>query len=93
MKKSFLFISCDEAKYICDKAQYGEASTWERCKLGLRLFYCRISKNYSNKNTKLSEVIQKSDVKCLKSKERIQLQKQFDEELAKQQQKEQPKKR
>ncbi|WP_179354504.1 hypothetical protein [Winogradskyella vidalii] len=87
MKKSFLFISCDEAKHICDKAQYGEASTWERAKLGLRLFYCRISKNYSTKNTKLSEVIQKSEVKCLKSQERNQLQKQLDDALAKQQQK------
>lgn len=83
MKRSFLFISCDEAKHICDKVQYNEASGWERFKLGLRLFYCRITKRYSNKNVKLSQAIQKSQVKCLESKERIKLQQQLDEALAK----------
>lgn len=86
MKKSFLFISCDEAKQICDKAQYGEASAWDRFKLSIRLCYCGISKSYSNRNSKLTESMQKSEVKCLKTEERNQLQKQFNEELAKQNQ-------
>ncbi len=86
MKKSFLFISCDEAKHICDKAQYGEASGWERVKLSLRLIYCRITKVYSNKNKKLSLTIKNEKINCLKLEERNKLQKQFDEELTKQQQ-------
>lgn len=86
MKKSFLLISCDEAKHICDKAQYDEASSWERFKLNLRLAYCDITKSYFKKNTKLSEVINKSDVKCLENEERNKLQKQFDDALIKQKQ-------
>ncbi|REE08676.1 hypothetical protein [Winogradskyella pacifica] len=86
MKKSFLFISCDEAKHICDKAQYDEASTWEQFKLRLRLMYCNISKKYSSNNTKLSQTIEKSKVQCLKTDELNKLQSQFDKELAKQQQ-------
>lgn len=86
MKKSYLFISCDEAKHICDKAQYGEASSWEIIKLKIRLLYCHITKSYSNRNNKLTESIKKAEVKCLKTQERNRLQKQLDEELAKQKQ-------
>ncbi|WP_179335799.1 hypothetical protein [Winogradskyella costae] len=86
MKKSFLFISCDEAKHICDKAQYDEASTWEQLKLRLRLMYCHITKKYSRNNTKLSQTIEQSKVQCLKTEEFNKLQSQFEKELAKQQQ-------
>lgn len=85
MKKSFLFISCEEAQHICDKRQYGEATGWERVKLGLRLSWCRITRAYSNRNNRLSEIMQKSDVSCLKEDERSNMQKQFEEELAKHQ--------
>ncbi|MBV7270284.1 hypothetical protein [Winogradskyella luteola] len=85
MRKSFLFISCEEAHHICDKRQYGEATGWERVKLGLRLSWCRITRAYSNRNNKLTEVMQKADVDCLKNDERTKLQKQFEEELAKHQ--------
>lgn len=84
MKKSFLFISCDEAKHICDKTQYGEASLWERFKLKLRLCYCGISKSYSNKNSKLTETVKNGKVNCLKTEERNRLQKQLEAELSKQ---------
>jgi hypothetical protein len=30
-----LFISCAEAKSICDKDQYGEATDWEKLTSGL----------------------------------------------------------
>ncbi|RED42255.1 hypothetical protein DFQ10_109150 [Winogradskyella eximia] len=86
MKKSFLFINCDEAKHICDKVQYGEASSWERFKLNIRLAYCHITKSYSTKNSKLTESIEKAEVKCLKAEERNKIENQFKAELAKQQQ-------
>lgn len=86
MKKSFLFISCDEAAHICDKAQYGEASIWERFKLKIRLCYCGISKSYTSKNSKLTETLQRAEVDCLKTDERNKLKAQFEKELAKQKQ-------
>ncbi len=85
MKKSFLFISCDEAMHICDKTQYGEASGWERVKLSIRLSWCKITRAYSKKNNKLTEVVQKSEVDCLQNEERNKLQEQFEKELAKHQ--------
>lgn len=85
MKKSFLFISCDEAKHICDKTQYGETTEWERLKLGIRLFWCKFTKSYSQNNNKLTEVVEKAEVNCLKSKERKKLQKEFEKELTKHQ--------
>ena len=50
MKKRFLFISCEEAKLICDKVQYNEATNWERVKLNLRISWCSIAKSYTKKN-------------------------------------------
>lgn len=85
MKKRFLFISCEEAQHICDKRQYGEASTWERIKLAIRLSWCRITRAYSNRNNKLTKAMQKADVNCLKDDERNTIKKQFEKELIKHQ--------
>lgn len=85
MKKSFLFVSCEEAQHICDKRQYGEATGWERVKLAIRLSWCRITRAYSNKNNKLTEAMQKAEVNCLKNEERDKLKEQFEKELAKHQ--------
>ena len=83
MKKSFLFISCEEAKHICDKRQYDEATTWERIKLALRLSWCRITRAYSSKNNKLTEALLQAEVNYLRNDERTKLQNKFEEELAK----------
>ncbi|WP_296386261.1 hypothetical protein [Winogradskyella sp.] len=85
MKKSFLFISCDEAKHICDKTQYDEATGWERIKLGIRLSWCKFTKAYSQNNNKLTEVVEKAEVNCMKKDERDKLQDQFNKELVKHQ--------
>lgn len=85
MKKKFLFISCDEAKHICDKAQYGEATGWELTRLKIRLMWCHITRGYSKNNRKLTESLQKTNIDCLKSAELKKLQKEFNEELSKHQ--------
>ncbi|APY08956.1 hypothetical protein BWZ20_11910 [Winogradskyella sp. J14-2] len=85
MKKSFLFISCEEAKHICDKTQYGEATSWERIKLALRLSWCRVTRAYSNKNNKLTDAIEHLEIDCLKNDERHKIKQQFEEELTKHQ--------
>ena len=82
MKKSFLFVSCEEAKHICDKKQYDEATGWERVKLGLRLSWCRFTKVYSKNNNKLTDLIEKSDINCMKKEERHKLEQKFEKELA-----------
>jgi len=69
MKKSFLFISCEEAHHICDKRQYGEATAWERFKLSIRLSWCKISQAYTRKNNALTEAIEQSEVQALRPNE------------------------
>lgn len=81
MKKNKLFINCEEAKEICDKAQYGEATFWESVKLTIRLSWCKVSKSYSKKNKQLTNVIKTSEVDCLKQTERDALKAEFNQQL------------
>lgn len=83
MKKSIIFITCEEAHHICDKNQYGEATAWERIKLGIRLSWCRITRAYTKRNKKLTEALKKSEANALDSKEKSSLQKVFEAELNK----------
>lgn len=83
MKKGFLFISCDEAKHICDKSQYDEATSWEKVKLNIRLSWCRITKAYYKRNTKLTEVLNTAKPEALSPSERDSLASKFKEELSK----------
>lgn len=85
MKKNILFISCEEAKHICDKTQYGEATAWERVKLGLRLAWCNITRAYSKKNSKLTKAIKNANVRCLNKEEQKKIKQQFEKELSKHQ--------
>lgn len=81
MKKSFLFISCEEAFHICDKSQYGEATLWEKFKLNLRYIWCRFTKGYVKKNKKLTKVIKVSNIQTLQPSERDLLIERFNQQL------------
>lgn len=83
MKKRFLFITCEEAMHICDKSQYDEASTWEKLKLNIRLSWCRVTRAYFKRNSKLTEVVNNANAECLKADERKAMEQKFQEELAK----------
>lgn len=85
MKKSYLFISCDEAKDICNRAQYGEATNWEKTKLSFRLFWCKITKCYFKRNIKLTKTVDKAHIKCLSPEERHNLNQKFQDCLSKEQ--------
>jgi hypothetical protein len=86
MGKNFLFITCEEAKHICDKSQYGEATLWEKIKLNIRLSWCKITRAYTKRNRTLTKTIKSSKVECLKHQEQQQLKENFKTELTKQNQ-------
>lgn len=65
MKKSLLFVSCEEAQHLCDKAQYDEASLLDKIKLNLRISWCKVTRAYYKRNIKLTEKIKESKVECL----------------------------
>ena len=72
-KKSFLFISCEEAMYICDKKQYGEATFWEFLQLNIRLSWCKIIRRYSRNNVKLTKAIKSFNPQTLSQEEKQQM--------------------
>ena len=71
--------------HISDKAQYGEATTWEKFELRLRLSWCHITRAYATKNRKLSEALKKSNIKGMSPKDRKSLKLIIQQELKKQQ--------
>lgn len=81
MRKNFLFISCEEAFHICDKAQYGEATLIERMKLNLRYLWCRFTQKYVKKNKRLTHAIKTANVQSLHQNERQQLLERFNRQL------------
>lgn len=82
-KKNKMFISCNEANHSCDKSQYNEATLWEKFKLNIHLIYCRICRKYSKNNSKLTQVINNSELEYLKTSEKDALKRNFEEELSK----------
>lgn len=81
MKKSFLFITCEEAFHICDKSQYGEANWWEKLKLNVRLIWCNVTRTYVKRNRKLTKTIEKGHVECMNTSEKNDLKLRFEKEL------------
>lgn len=60
-----ILLPCDEANHVCDKAQYKEATLWEKIKLNIHLIYCRVCREYTKNNAKLTKKIKESKVECL----------------------------
>ena len=81
VKKSRFFVSCEEAAFICDKAQYNESTPWERFKLSVRMLYCKITRAYVKKNTNLSKLVNSNEVACMDNKSKTQLKTAFKDEL------------
>lgn len=80
-KKNKILINCEEAKHICDKSQYGEATFWEKTRLKLRLLYCNITRAYAKKNSKLTTLIKDQNVVCMDENEKEKLKQEFKKEL------------
>jgi len=78
-----IFVSCEQAKYICDKNQYGEASVMEIIQLNLRLVYCRVTRAYSKRNTKLTQMIEKSNIQAIDVSQKKVMKQKLHEELTK----------
>jgi DNA-binding GntR family transcriptional regulator len=60
-----VMIKCDEAANVCDKAQYKEASAWEKLTMKFHHLMCRICRQHSLQNTKLTQLLKKSKVRTL----------------------------
>ena len=76
-------VTCDEATSICDKAQYGEASIYEKLQLNFHLLVCKICALYSKQNSKMTDMFKmranscKSETKCLSNQDKEALKEQL----------------
>ncbi|WP_159022743.1 hypothetical protein [Formosa sp. L2A11] len=78
---SKLFLSCDEASHVCDKAQYNESTFWERLKFRVHILFCNLCKQHSITNSKLTETMNKSKIVCLDSKSKSEMKKCLEKEM------------
>lgn len=76
-----LIFKCDEANHVCDKAQYKDASLWEKITLQIHLIYCNSCRKYTKDNMKLTSTIKKSDIKCLDHKCKENMKKELDKAI------------
>jgi len=81
-KKYNIFISCDEANHSCDKSQYNEASLLEKIKLSIHLLSCKACRTYTKNNTKLTKLINSTEVQTMESSEKESLEELFKKELS-----------
>jgi len=51
----FIKITCNEANEICNKAQYNEATVFEKVKLNLHILTCKVCALYSKQNRLLTK--------------------------------------
>ena len=82
VKKSLIFISLAEARHICDKIQYGEATWWEKTKLNIRLIWCRFTKKYTSENTKLTSLCEVANLNVMDTAKKDDLKKLLNKELS-----------
>jgi hypothetical protein len=81
--KDSIFIDCSRAGECCDKSQYKEASVGEKIKMLFHMVYCKPCRKYSSKNSKLTELVSKSDIKTCSEKEKKMWKEKIDQEITK----------
>ena len=76
-----MFISCNQAAEICNKAQYREAGNWQIFKLKLHHIYCKSCKSHAARNGKLTELCSKASFKCMDEKKKTILKEEINEKI------------
>jgi hypothetical protein len=85
-QKEKLFYTCEEARFACDKKQYGDLTLWEKIRLKVHMFYCDYCRTYAKRNEKLSQLfkkvgIQAKTIKPLDDATKVKMKESFDKEL------------
>lgn len=76
-----LMFNCNEATHVCDKAQYSEASFWEKTLLKFHNLFCRLCKEHTKRNVRLTETIKKSNIKMLSVNEKKALKQELSQQI------------
>lgn len=73
-------ISCEEAAHICNRKQYKEASWKERIQLFTHILICKTCASFSRKNTRLTHLCDKAQLRSLSSREKEHMKKQIQQQ-------------
>lgn len=82
-KKKSILTGCSVAGYCCDKKQYNEASLSEKIKMLLHLAFCKPCRKYASNNSKLTKLIEKSNLKSCPEDEKKVWKESIKKELSK----------
>lgn len=64
------YFKCEEAAHICDKHQYKEIGFSDSIRMRIHLFLCKLCREYSKRNGKLTKTIKASNIKTLPIEEK-----------------------
>jgi hypothetical protein len=78
-----IMFKCGEAAHICDKAQYEEASFWEKVLMKMHQFMCQLCRKHSIRNGKLTEAIKSANLKTMPRDEKEVIKQRLREEMHK----------
>ena len=78
-----IIFKCEEASHICDKSQYEESSFWEHLLMKMHHMMCKVCREHSAINTKLSRLIRRADVKTLPDDARNKMKEKIQKEISK----------
>lgn len=78
-----LFISCSDSVKCCDRAQYDEATIFEKLKIHIHNTICKACREYTRKNVKLTKLIKKSNLKACTKEEKENWEKEIERETKK----------
>lgn len=81
-KRKFFIFDCSKAVNCCDKSQYNEAGTREKISMLMHLLLCKPCRKYTARNTKLTQLIKKSDLKTCTEEEKKAWKKKLEKEIA-----------
>lgn len=76
-------MKCEEAQKVCDKSQYNEAGFWERKWLTLHVRICRLCRIHVSRNSKLTQLINKANLKSIGKEQKEVLKEQLRHEMSK----------
>ena len=74
-------ITCDEARIICHKTQYDDASFFEVLKLKFHLLICKACSAFSSKNTKLTTLCEEATLRNLSDTDKLEMKRRINEKI------------
>lgn len=76
-------MKCKDANHVCDKSQYKEATFWDKVKLNFHLIYCQACRKYSANNSKLSKIMNQSNIETINMTDKDKMKEQLKKEMVK----------